>query len=395
LEWGLLHYWHRDQTRIWLVRRSDALVRWMLRRLDLAAQHVLRRVPIAETNKFFPWMLYPGGKHFPGATCSDWLRYKWFGYCMNRGKPPQPPNGPTFLTYADWTQELAALGLVPGAAPPRPAQCPSFSGDGAPSFTDKQNDAAAACATAAATDGPPRDVGDTDMATVPCAAAQAAEQRDDAADPSDSAYWQDVVEGGAFTDVSADSAVWAADKGLLYLPEKPQIWAVYEHFRCVPPHETDITDPAKVALHDPDDAAWFAQQFPSVMAKAAAALAWPFDDAVPDEDGLPSTRYVFCGRGPEQTRMNHLFLTRIELDPARELGPPAVTQLEGAELECFRELMAEEEAKAERKKRALEQKHEESAQQSAKRRMYSAPASDSERQTLLSRWFGGGGAAKK
>jgi hypothetical protein len=107
---AFLPSWSADQIRIFFVEYSADFMRWMLMRCLLAHLHVEREVPILDDNRFFPWLIYPGGRHFPGATVSDYLSVQWFNWIGVEGAHPPTPRL-TPLTYADWARELKSLGL--------------------------------------------------------------------------------------------------------------------------------------------------------------------------------------------------------------------------------------------------------------------------------------------
>jgi hypothetical protein len=109
--WGLLHYWSRDRTRVWLMRHDRwGFCAWMMRRLDLMHEHVKRDVPVTEDNPWFAHRTRPvGSRRYPGAppaTVADWLQIEWFDPERRTARPLRPP-----LTPAAWQAELALLGM--------------------------------------------------------------------------------------------------------------------------------------------------------------------------------------------------------------------------------------------------------------------------------------------
>jgi len=110
--WGLLHYWSRDTTRIWLVRHDRwGFCAWMMRRLDLMHEHVERRVAVTADNPWFAHRTRPvGARRYPGAppaTVADFLQQDWYESAKHTGRPLRPA-----LTRDDWLAELTALGMT-------------------------------------------------------------------------------------------------------------------------------------------------------------------------------------------------------------------------------------------------------------------------------------------
>ena len=265
---GLLHYWHRDQTRVWLVRFSAELWRWMSLRIDLAHMHAERRVPMSQASQFFPWQRHAGGRTFPGSSCADYLSYAWFGVDASGARNGRPadarPPPRTQITLAHWRDQLAQLRIREGARP----LCDSM-----------------------------------------------------AAPLDDWLYWDSDVPGGA------ESAPRRADDVVLQpLPPRPEIYLLYDYARPLGLRDVELADP--VCVKEPADQqndAWFAGAFPSAARLAGAKLdLGDFDWAAPlDADGLPQTVLHLRGAGPGGSCMERLFVERFEAMPELDEPEPA------------------------------------------------------------------------
>lgn len=274
LHYGLLHYWHCDKNRIWLVEYSPDLLLWMMRRVDLVYQHIKRDSEFNQSNIYCSWKIRPGGSTtYPGSTCSDYLAWAWF---HDQGKCKQPPQKPTRppITYKQWLDELDWLRIHPGYRPP----------------------------TAPGPDEPGHDGW---------------------------LYWMSDVPGGAETAprvfVDNNGFEQCNDAGQQPLPPRPSIWLIYEDERKVPYKEFEFADPDLVSLedHDPADRAWFEQMFPSVGAYVQRIFdqdEWDYD--AKDDDGIPTLAPHFRGVGPEKTRIRRLFVEAfVRLPEADEPEP--------------------------------------------------------------------------
>jgi len=104
--YGILHYWHRDCTRIWLMRYDPQFCLWMQRRLALLHEHVARKVPVLRSNPYFNHRAIPGQRHWPGCTVADWMAREWFTCDGHTGRALRPR-----ITVAEWLDELALLGM--------------------------------------------------------------------------------------------------------------------------------------------------------------------------------------------------------------------------------------------------------------------------------------------
>ena len=105
--WGILHYWSRDRTRIWLMRYDRYFVLWMQRRLMLLHEHVKRKVLVTRNNPYFAHRWKPGSRHYPGCSVADWLNQEWFDSAKRTEKALRPR-----ITVQEWRDELRSLGMT-------------------------------------------------------------------------------------------------------------------------------------------------------------------------------------------------------------------------------------------------------------------------------------------
>ena len=105
--WGILHYWSRDRTRIWLMRYDPHFCLWVQRRLALMHEHVQRKVNVTRNNPFFAHRWKDGSRHWPGCTVADWLDQEWFNEAKRTEKALRPR-----ITLEEWRSELRSLGMT-------------------------------------------------------------------------------------------------------------------------------------------------------------------------------------------------------------------------------------------------------------------------------------------
>ena len=105
--WGILHYWSRDRTRIWLMRYCPYFNLWMQRRLALMHEHVARKAVVTRNNPFFAHRWKPGTRHYPGCTVADWVQQEWFDSAKRTGCALRPR-----ITVQEWRSELASLRMT-------------------------------------------------------------------------------------------------------------------------------------------------------------------------------------------------------------------------------------------------------------------------------------------
>lgn len=275
-QYGFLHYWSVDKTRIWLVKFSPQLWQWIMRRLDLLHMHVVRQSNLVLSDPYFPWLRSQSDdKYEYGKTCADYLMSTWFKSGKRLYSTP-PPRGP--IPYAYWVDTLACMRIRPGHRPadePRPGE-------------------------------PGHD---------------------------DWLYWLDDAPGGAETAPAVELDEYGAeqsnDVAQQPLPPKPEIWLIYDFARQVPDEEILDLYGKRVMVrdHDVNDIAWFKQEFPSIGKYAEYMLSQPDCDtnnALFDAgtQAYPVAAAHLRGIGPDGTVMRHLFVERLESMPALDEPDP-------------------------------------------------------------------------